>query len=266
MENDFLERAITHAQTMYKGYIHNMSMDDILEIITYYHDKNEGFESDDYRWIKDIPQGRKEPLNEVENYIFIAIHCVDFREKRQHLEIFGLFNVQSRIQKEVNNGCFRYLQRTTSRDSFREYFLCVQKYYDELHLILKSESLSSQQIEPTKNTKPIETKQQPPTVEVVEETPKNIVERTKLQWNASKSALYHLFAQLSEIQTTKGKIPLDYTPELLAQFLSESFDNLPDIKTIQREIQKYRTNGSNAEKTPPQDSISLQQINFDIEN
>lgn len=263
MENDFLERAITHAQTMYKGCIYNMSMEDISEIITYYHDKNEGFESDDYRWIKDIPQGRKELLNEVENYIFIAIHCVDFREKRQQLEIFGLFNVQSRIQQEVNNGCFLYLQRTTSRDSFREYFMCVQKYYDELRLILKSESLSPQRIEPTQNTKPIEMKQQPPTMEAVEETPKVIVELTKLQWNASKSALYHLFARLSELNTVKGKTPLNYTPKQLAAFLSESFTNLPEKKTIEREIQKYRANGGSAEKDPPKDTIDLEGIDFD---
>ncbi|WP_298357298.1 hypothetical protein [Runella sp.] len=110
-----------------------------------------------------------------------------------------------------------------------------------------------------------ETIEQPPTVEVVEETPKNTVERTKLQWNASNSALYHLFAKLSEKQTTKGEIPLNYTPELLAKFLIESFTDLPDIKTIQREIQKYRKTGGMAEKLPPKEAIDIRGIDFSAE-
>lgn len=107
--------------------------------------------------------------------------------------------------------------------------------------------------------------EQPRRVESLEGQKKNIVERTKLQWNASRSALYHLFAQLSDNSTERGKIPLNHTPELLAKFLSESFTDLPDIKTIQREIQKYRKTGGMAEKLPPKDAIDIRGIDFSAE-
>ena len=92
----------------------------------------------------------------------------------------------------------------------------------------------------------------------------------KLPWNASKSSLYHLFAQLLETHTKKkGNLLSDQTPESVAAFLLQSFSTfpiLPDIKTITREIQKYRTlDGKPPEKSPPGDALRINSIDFDAD-
>lgn len=113
---------------------------------------------------------------------------------------------------------------------------------------------------------------------VAEKDLQNVDKQVKLKWNASKSILYYLFAQLSDSTTCKGVVscldyvpPLDYTPKVLAHFLSESFDNLPKIETIHREIQRYSNIARNmkkkgtrtVDKEPPKCSISLSRINFE---
>ncbi|MCP1381913.1 hypothetical protein [Runella salmonicolor] len=97
-------------------------------------------------------------------------------------------------------------------------------------------------------------------VKILDIPPNN--QQIKLKWSATNSSLYHLFAQLSEIQTPRGKIPLEYTAEHLAAFLISSFDNLPKKSTIEREIQKYLNKDNISEKKPPKDSINLDEIDF----
>ena len=91
--------------------------------------------------------------------------------------------------------------------------------------------------------------------------------KIKLKWGASNSSLYHLFAQLREMNTADGKTPITCTPKRLAEFLKDSFDINASENTIEREIQKYSANGKTktSEKKPPRNAINIDKIDFDNE-
>ena len=62
----------------------------------------------------------------------------------------------------------------------------------------------------------------------------------KLQWNGTNRALYDLFAQLSLTSIGPNKSLIGNTITGLAQFLAVNVEGLPDVATIERELQKMR--------------------------